>query len=276
MTRKRKRPGAGGTAALLLLLALGGRLWLDNRTVVTRTYTVSHPGIPAAFDGARIAVVSDLHGDTALYAPLLRALEAAKPDRIAITGDLMDQESQWEALEPLLTAMLELAPCDYVSGNHEWADLNGVALFRRLSALGVNVLRNRWQAWERNGARIILAGVEDPNGYADGESPARFLTRVKAEAPGFVLTLCHRPGLFPELAASGADVVLSGHHHGGLIRLPLIGGLAAPGELLPEYDKGLFTLGGSTLLLSPGLAGVQWLPRLFNRPEVSLLLLRQG
>ena len=249
---------------------------MDNGTVVVRDYGVSSPAIPAGFDGARIAVLSDLHGNVRLYSLLLRAAEAAEADYLVLTGDVSDAEAQWASLEPLLRKLTEIAPCYYVSGNHEWADLQPESFFRRLAETGVTVLRNEWVTLSRGGETLALVGLEDANGYADMPTPQEVYASLRRETQDYAVTLCHRPERFPELAATGYDLVLSGHNHGGLIRLPFAGGLFSPGGLFPEYDRGLFALGDKTLLVSPGLSGSGGCPRLFNRPEVSVAVLHRS
>ena len=261
---------------LLLLILLLVRLWMDNCTVVTREYDVYSPDIPASFEGYRVAVISDLHGNERLYPRLLRAAAAAEPDIIALTGDLSDAEEQREALEPLLCGLTEIAPCYYVSGNHEWAELKAEPFFTFVAGTGVRVLRNEWTSLYSGGDTLALAGLEDPNGYADTKTPQQVYAELRKKTSAYVVTLCHRPDLFPALADTGYDLVLSGHNHGGLWRLPFVGGLVSPSGLFPAYDKGLFRQGDSTLLVSPGLSAAAKLPRLFNRPELSVAVLHAG
>lgn len=270
MTRKRKRRRLWRLLLLLLLF----RLWLDNFTVITREYDVSSAAIPGGFNGFRIAQISDLHGNRLIGRKLAGSLRAAEPDIIVLTGDLTDAEDEWESLEPLLRELAALAPCYYVSGNHEWADVAAEPLFRRIAETGVTVLRNEWVTLECGGDTLVLAGIEDPNGYADMLTPDGLFERIRAETDDYIVALCHRPGMFPALAKLGFGFVLSGHNHGGLIRLPFAGGLVSPSGFLPEYDKGLFAAGGSRMLVSPGLSGVSLCPRLFNRPEVPVAVLR--
>ena len=261
---------------LLLLALLLIRLWMDNATVVTREYDVYSPEIPAGFEGYRVAVISDLHGNSRLYSRLLRASAAAEPDIIVLTGDLSDAEAPRTELEPLLGSLTELARCYYVSGNHEWAELKAEKFFTFVAGTGVRVLRNEWVSLSSGGDTLALAGLEDPNGYADMKTPQQVYAELRAKTDDYIITLCHRPELFPELALTGYDLVLSGHNHGGLWRLPIVGGLVSPGGLFPEYDRGLFELEGSTMLVSPGLKGAAKLPRLFNRPEVCVAVLHTG
>ncbi len=272
--RKRRRSGTAGPVLLVLLLLLGFRLWLDNRTVRTKQYDIPC-GIPAGFEGLRIAQISDLHGNEPLYEPLLRHTRSAKPDLIFLTGDITDAEEQWPKLEELLGELTKIAPCYYVSGNHEWADLEPEPLFRRIADTGVRVLRNEWVLLERAGDRGALVGFEDPNGYADMVQAQELCRMVRSATDDYIIALCHRPKLFPELAEGGCGMVFSGHNHGGVIRLPFYGGLIPPARKTGEYDAGLFRRDGSVLLVSPGLAGTKGVPRFLNRPQLCLAVLHR-
>ena len=241
-----------------------------------RTIQVEVPcGIPPGFVGLRIAQISDLHGNERLYGPLVRHTKEAKPDLIFLTGDITDAEEQWPKLEELLRDLTEIAPCYYVSGNHEWADLEPEPAFRRIAETGVRVLRNEWVLLERSGDRVALAGFEDPNGYADMIKAQDLCKVIRDSTDDFVIALCHRPSLFPELAEGGCGLVFSGHNHGGVIRIPFYGGLIPPARKTGEYDAGLFYRNGSALLVSPGLAGTNGIPRFLNRPQLCLAILRQ-
>jgi predicted MPP superfamily phosphohydrolase len=257
----------------VLALLLLWRLWLDNATVCTKEYAVASPAFPAGFEGFRIAQITDLHGRSNLYRALVRETAEARPDVIVLTGDISDREDQWSGLEELLAELTAIAPCYYVSGNHEWADLDAEVFFSRLRDAGVTLLRNDWVFLERGGDTLALAGVEDPNGYADMPTPEDVCEELRQVYAGSAVALCHRPELFPRLAAGGMTLTLSGHVHGGLIRLPFVGGLIGPGGWFPDYDKGLYTLGDGMLLVSPGIAGSNGVPRLFNRPELTVAVL---
>jgi len=273
--RKRSRKGCFPLFSLLILL-LVFRLWVDNCTIAVREYGIVSAEIPSGLDGLRIAQISDLHGNERLYGKLLASVRDAAPDLIALTGDLTDAEEQWAALEPLLEELTEIAPCYYVSGNHEWADLEPEPLFRNIAGTGVTVLRNRWAAFSKGDSRLTLLGVEDPNGYADMIQPPALCEAVRAETDEYLIALCHRPDLFPLLSDGGCDLVLSGHNHGGLIRLPFLGGLISTSGWLPEYDRGLFFDGDCVMLVSPGLSGSKGIPRFLNRAEVSVAVLRKN
>ena len=140
-------------------------------------------------------------------------------------------------------------------------------------------LSNQYELLERDGARIVLAGVDDPNGYADQKTPEELRAQIENEAPGlFTVLLAHRNDRFGQYANAGYDFVMSGHAHGGIIRLPFVGGLIGTDrQLFPEWTSGLYTLGDSTLFVSRGL-GNNTVPfqgfRIFNRPELAVITLR--
>lgn len=281
--RRRRRP----LLWLLVLAAVlfGGWRWFQWQcwgleTTVTRIEPV---GIPEEFDGLRIVHLSDLHGHE--YgedsARLLAMVAEQEPELIVITGDLLDQESQMAMVGPLAKGLAEIAPTFYVTGNHEWA--LGSAAVKELKTLleqcGVRVLSNSYEVLKRDGASVVVAGVDDPNGYADQKTPEELYAEIgQAQSDCFTLLLAHRNDRFDQYAAAGYDLVLSGHAHGGIVRLPFTDGLiGTQRNLLPTWTAGVYTLGNSTLFVSRGL-GNNTVPfrgfRLFNRPEIAVLELR--
>ena len=268
---------------LLAVILLGGFLWWSNAFLETAAFELTFANLPAGFDGCRAVILSDLH--TAEFGSgnqrLLEAVREAEPDYIFLTGDLLDQyrpvpEGYVEQLADALSAM---APTYYITGNHEWA-LGGVpALKELLSTHGVTVLSNAFLPLERNGDTIILAGIDDPNGYADQKTPEAVAAEVYAAyGDPFWVLLAHRNNRFEQqYSLLGADLVISGHAHGGIIRLPFLGGLISHDlELFPDYTAGLYEVNGSVLFVSRGLGNSGASFRLFNRPEVAVLTLHKG
>ena len=287
---RRNRPGRRPRRLLIWLvilpaLAVGGVFWFRWQCWgMTVTHTEAElSGLPREFDGYTIVHLSDLHGHE--YgednADLLAAVREQKPDLIVITGDLIDQESQLQMIPALAKGLSAIAPTYYVTGNHEWG--LGTAAVKDLKNLlaqcGVTALSNQYEILERDGARIVLAGVDDPNGYADQTTPEELRAQIEYGAPGlFTLLLAHRNERFDQYAAAGYDFVLSGHGHGGIIRLPFVGGLMGTDrQLFPERTSGLYRWGDSTLFVSRGL-GNNTVPfqgfRIFNRPELAVITLR--
>ena len=235
------------------------------------------PAAPDGFAGTRIAVVSDLHGkefgeDNERLLAYIRALE---PDCIAVVGDLLHEEAQLAMVPAVARGLAAIAPTYYVTGNHEWAAGVAPQLEELLTDYGVTVLSNEYVMLEQGGDRIALVGAEDPNGYADQPTVADLAQEVRArEGAVYTILLSHRNNHYEQYAAARADLTLSGHAHGGLIRLPGTDGLIGPKrELWPAYTAGLYDLDYGQMVVSRGLGNQFPCFRLFNRPDVPLVVL---
>ena len=197
-----------------------------------------------------------------------------------MVGDLLDRyrpvpEGYAASAAEALSA---IAPTYYVTGNHEWALGDVPSLKRTLADHGVTVLSNQFTALERGGDTIVLAGIDDPNGYADQKTPEQLAAEVYAQwGDPFWVLLAHRNDRFASrYSLLGADLVVSGHAHGGIIRLPFIDGLISHDfQLFPSYTAGLYRENGSALFVTRGLGNSGPSFRLFNRPEVAILTLHK-
>ena len=266
-------------AAALVLALLIWLLWANSSPAATQV-TVASGALPEAFEGFKIAHVSDLHN--AVFGRknerLLSLIRAAEPDIIAITGDLIDsRHTDIDSALAFVEAAAEIAPVYYVTGNHE-SRLDFDAIEPRLIAAGARVLRNEAEDIGRGGERIRLAGIDDPSFIRTGgtaeERAAAELEQLGDGGGTFTVLLAHRPELVEVYAEYGAGLVLSGHAHGGQVRLPLLGGLYAPGQgLLPEYDSGLYSLGETQMVVSRGLGNSVAPLRVNNRPELVIVTL---
>lgn len=201
---------------LPVMLAAAGFCYLDNCTVQTTFRTLRCATLPEAFSGLRIVQISDLHGRVfgKEHAALLDAVRAAKPDFIAITGDLADEDTALPSLRPLLAGLTALAPVYYVTGNHEWVISRAVrqTLCDLLDGYGVIRLENDYRVLERDGQRLVIAGVDDPNGPADQKTAPELVREIRS-AYGedvFILALCHRNDQLPLWAGLDVPVVLAG------------------------------------------------------------------
>lgn len=272
---------------VLAALAVGGWFWFQWQCwglQVTHAQAALK-GLPQGFDGFKIVHLSDLHGHE--YGEenreLLDRVREQAPDLIVVTGDLIDQKSQLEMVPALAQGLAGIAPTYYVTGNHEWALGTGAVkeLKVQLVECGVAVLSNQYQVLERGGDKLVLAGVDDPNGYADQTTPEELYAWIQGEAPGlFTVLLAHRNDHFGQYANAGYDFVMSGHGHGGIVRLPFVGGLMGTDRrFFPPWTAGIYTVGDSTLFVSRGL-GNNTVPfkgfRVFNRPELAVVELKRG
>ena len=278
---KARRPRRWPRRVVIVLLILALLLlffWWQQEGVRTQTVEVDAPGLPAAFDGLRIVQLSDLHGKEfgEDNEKLLNKVAALQPDLIAITGDLIDREEQLEMIPALAEGLAAIAPTYYVTGNHEWAVRRVNDLKQLLTDCGVRVLTNGYEVWEKDGATLAIVGVDDPNGPADQTTGDVLRDAIDAD---YTILLAHRDTV-EEYADWGYDLVLCGHGHGGIFRIPLLdkGLLGTDRQLFPEYDGGLYPLTeDSWCFVSRGL-GSNTVPfqafRLFNRPDLPVLVLR--
>lgn len=254
-------------------------LWViwSNTALELSIHEIYSPELPEDFEGWRIAHVSDLHnaelGEN--NRRLLALLEKAAPDIIVITGDLVDcHRTDAELAVRFVEEAAQIATCYYVTGNHEaaLAESDYLKLEAQLRDGGAVVLHNSALSIEREGGSLRLIGLDDPE-FGDKGDVTELLEPLAA-GDGFTVLLSHRPERFEEYCAAGIDLVFAGHAHGGQFRLPFVGGLYAPGQgPLPEYDAGLYSDGGTQMLLSRGIGNSLIPIRFNNRPELILAVL---
>lgn len=253
--------------AAILLMAVAWLIW-GNVTVGLTKYEIYEENLPAAFDGYRIAHVSDLH-NSGLWEQVIEQLRQAQPDIIVITGDIVDsRKTDVQISLDFAAETVKIAPCYYVTGNHETRLAKDAfdSLLEGLMDLGVTVLSNEQMLLEKDGVQIALIG----HGWGETDEMGTL-----SDFAGYRILLSHQPEAFADYAAAEYDLVFSGHAHGGQFRLPLIGGLYAPGQgILPEYDSGVYTEGRTDMVVSRGIGNSGFPIRFNNRPEVILLTLR--
>jgi predicted MPP superfamily phosphohydrolase len=256
---------------------IGWIAW-GNTALELNEHQIKSEDLPEAFDGFRIAQVSDLHNAEMgeKNSKLLELLEEAKPDIIVMTGDMIDsRNTDIEIVMQLAKHAVEIAPCYYVTGNHESRVSKEVYqdFEEKMKVYGVQVLHNEAVIIERDGEHIVLAGLDDST-FAFNHNSIRYsnLANVIQELfpeEGFQILLSHRPELFETYVKAEVDFVFSGHAHGGQVRLPFVGGLAAPHQgFLPKYDEGLFSEDGTDMIVSRGIGNSIFPVRFNNRPEV--------
>ncbi len=234
--------------------------------------------LPESFNGFKIVQLSDLHGaqfgsDGTALAEKVRELE---PDMIALTGDFVTDEGDLEAVRMLVTELTDICPVYFVSGNHEFGSGLAQEVRQIMTDAGVKYLSNEFVSIDRGGDRIMLGGVEDPLAYADMIDPPELARRMNEEDPAaFKVLLGHRNYWMTEYPELPVDLILSGHAHGGLVRIPGVGGvIGTDRSLFPDYDAGEYDNGAYALIVSRGLGNSVPVPRLLNRPEIVVVTLR--
>ncbi len=263
---------AAGTA---LAAASVPYFYRQNTELTASHYVFRSPKVHGALEGFRITQVSDLHNRSfgKDNCRLLALTEAQLPDLLVITGDLTN--SYRPDLETALDAarrLARIAPCYYVTGNHEhrMSVEKQTAFFRALEDAGVIVLRNEAVSLGM-GEGFRLVGVDCSQGRTDT------LRALMADRPPEELNilLSHKPHYAEYYRRAGVDLVLSGHAHGGQVRLPGLGGLYAPGQgPLPKYTAGMYRLGGTVMCVSRGLGNSCAPLRVENKPELVTVILR--
>ena len=264
-------------AAGAVLAALA--VWALWTGLAVRTYTLETAKLDQP---VRLLLLTDLHSTVhgRDQQALIDLVRAQAPDAVLLSGDIADDEVPHRGTELLLEAVAGKYPCFYVTGNHEfWAEGTEeiLEMFRRY---GVTVLAGTWSDLTVRGQTIRIFGVDDPEGFeaAPGEAvPAGWLEqwetcRAGLEEGTFSVLLSHRPELTELYRGSGFDLVVSGHAHGGQVRVPLLlNGLYAPNQgFFPRYAGGLYDLDGTALAVSRGLS-ISRLPRVFNPPEAVVI-----
>ncbi|MBE6614214.1 MAG: metallophosphoesterase [Ruminococcaceae bacterium] len=260
---------------LLLLYAFSEQLRIVRYTVKDTKLTVP----------VRLVLLTDLHscyyGDE--QKDLIRAIEKQKPDLVCLAGDIFDDKTSHQGTIDLLDGIADVYPCYYVTGNHEHWSEEVTILNALLSSYGVTVLAGDTVRFTADSQTILISGIDDPTGFHDKSISAEpgkdtwygqlaMVEEAVYDSPYFSLLLSHRPEKADEYEASPFDLVLSGHAHGGQIRIPfLMNGLFAPNQgYFPKYTGGRYALGDTTMIVSRGLCKND-LPRFFNRPELVII-----
>jgi uncharacterized protein len=276
-------------AAVILILTVLLAAWMiwETRALSVVYLEIPLEGLPVEFDGFIIVHLSDLHGRKLDPAGReVRAIREAQPDLLAVTGDFVEHRAEdVERILPFLESLAAFTPVYAVSGNHDhWTDWPSIA--RRLQETGVTVLENDHLRINRDEGEITLAGVSDPHTGNGDLSQA-----LPEEIDTVVVLLAHAPTWFaPDDASTAVDpptersrellkkvsLTLSGHTHGGQIKLPFLGAVSnASGRLLPRsHVEGLSREGSGWLYINRGLGTVYLPVRFLSRAEITVIILR--
>ena len=286
MKTKKKKIIILSIVAVLLLLLIVWIAW-GNSALELNSYRIASNSLPKEFEGFRIAQVSDLHNAEIGKdnEKLISMLAEAAPDIIVITGDIIDsRNTNVDVALDFAEQAVKIAPCYYVTGNHEARVDEYSDLKDGLIELGVTVLEDAKTEIVCSGESIVLVGVTDPSFqtdylFGDDETVLNSkLNELISEEDGYVILLSHRPELFDTYVENKVDLIFSGHAHGGQFRIPFIGGVVAPNQgVFPQYDAGIYSEGDTNMVVSRGV-GNSIIPfRINNHPEVILIeLTTQG
>lgn len=279
MSKKIKR-------SVLLIATLVGCiifLYLQNNLISITEVKITSSKIPSSFKGYKILQISDLHnkqfGDN--QDVLIQKIKSIDPDIIAITGDLIDSKSyDAEVSMQLIREIVKKYPVYFVTGNHEQWSGKYNRLEKELKKYDVNVLRNEYVGIQKGEQEINLLGIDDPEFVTGNRDEGNIIideikkAKIEMQPDRYNVLLSHRPEFLTEYADEQIDLVLSGHAHGGQVRLPFIGGLVAPNQgVLPKYTAGLYVEQSASMVVSRGLGNSIIPQRILNRPEIVVVQL---
>ena len=252
-----------------------------QQSLTLRTYRIHTDKLDKKI---RLMVITDLH--STIYgkeqSALINKIDESQPDVILLVGDIADDKVSHEGTNLLLTDISSRYPCYYVSGNHEIWSGQSDAIKNMIRSYGVTVLEGDTNLLTVNGQLLQIHGVDDPDqfvsyGTYDNVVPSDWTQQFNTcqsmtKDTVYDILLSHRPELTDFYTDSGFDLVLSGHAHGGQVRIPgILNGLYAPNQgLFPKYAGGLYELGATSLVVSRGLCKNN-LPRIFNPPELVIV-----
>lgn len=256
---------------------------LDDRLETTH-YIMESPKIPEEFNGFRILQFSDLHADS--IPGLVDEIRNESPDIIVSTGDLVHDRGSYAQGVRICRRLAQIAPIYAVSGNHDLWRADYAEMEKELSDAGVRTLHSERVELRKNGAAIGLCGIDDPFSR-DNARIKKTIQRELKKLPrynGYDILLFHRANLMDLLKNHGFDLILSGHMHGGQFRFPLGGrGVISPKSswngsklFFPKYFAGHYNSQKTQMIVNRGVGNPMIIPRLFNRPEITVVTLRHS
>lgn len=269
-----------------VILVLFIMICIDNVTIHTTYTRVQIDDLPESFNDFRIVQVSDLHNNVygINQSVLMDKIKACEPDIIVVTGDLIDRNTaDVDNAMMFISRAVKIAPVYYVSGNHEsGVPEKYIELVRRMTEAGVDVLQNESVTIFDDDDYIVIGGIADPAfdwynpdvAIVDREIKQAF---ANVEDGKVKILLSHRPELIKTYSENDLDLVLTGHAHGGQVRLPFIGPLFSPSQgLFPKYTSGLYYEGRTAMYVSRGI-GNGIAPLRFNDgPELAVIIIERA
>jgi len=266
------------TLVALAVVGVIALIYWQDRHIVVSHIEIAAPDLPSELNDVTIAVVADLHSRVfgVGQSQLLRVVEKIQPDMIVMPGDAFDYYRP-DPGPPVQWAQgaVKIAPVFYSTGNHEARLADCERHLRVLQSRNITVLQNEWQTYAHL-LQVRIVGIDDP-AFASELSDREYMEAQLAELidPAYYnIVLSHRPDFFDLYAEAECDLVVSGHAHGGQVRLPIIGGLYAPNQgLFPKYTSGRHTEGRTNMVVSRGLGRSRFPFRVNNSPEIVVVKL---
>ena len=311
MIRKIRRLRVIVIILLIVLAAVAtAAIYKDTKTLELSYYDINSAKLSKDFDGYKIVQISDLHNDEFgdNNDELVSLISHQNPDMIAITGDILDSyRPDIEVCKHFIYEIVKIAPVYFVNGNHEsrfddeekYSEDYYKELCEYMENNGVKIINNESVDLKVGDSKIVISAIDDPEfyvmdkdeyksseyakeGYKYSDYVKKFnelytkkaIDNLDLDRQSFNLLLYHRPTFFDIYHDENIDLVLSGHYHGGIVRLPKFGAVFVPDQgFFPDYAEGLITKDNTNLVVSRGLGTSSFPFRVNNRPEVVVISL---
>lgn len=267
---------------IIVIFAFIIRIYIDNNVFEVTNINYEDQELPKSFNDVKILHISDLHNK--LYGKnqvtLLKTIEEISPDYIFLTGDMVSsKDTDFSNFYRFAQSIGKMYECYYIIGNHEMDLSNELrkSICDELETYNITVLDNKKVVIDQGEDSVNLYGMwYNPKYYKIEDFKLDNMYKLLGKSEdGFNILLTHNPDDFEIYADWGADLTLSGHVHGGMIRLPFIGGIISPNRtLFPKYDSGLYEYKDSNLVVSRGLSRGATGIRIFNQPELVIVTLK--
>lgn len=281
-----------GIIIFLGLFIIGMVIIYSNFSLGVTNYNLSFPNLPEAFDGYKIVQLTDLHSKSfgKNNERLIEKIDKESPHILLMTGDMINTEDKdYGVFFSLVDNLVSKYESYFIVGNHEQnlKDDQLDFLYKELRAAGVTVLDNELRTIEKDGQVINIYGMwfnlryySDQRNQIMRDDPERYyfsldkMEKVMGsyDSSKFSILLTHNPLYFDTYSQWGADLTLTGHIHGGMIRLPFLGGIFSPEKtFFPDYDAGLYSHGDRKMIVGRGLGNGNLGFRFLNSPELIVI-----
>lgn len=272
------------TIAILIILFIVAFIFWDNTRIKVTKYVISNKKINKNLDKFKIALITDLHNKD-FKGDLIDKIKKESPDIIVVSGDFTDDRTyNPEYSKRIMNSFKAIAPVYYSTGNHEEREKQYFEIREDLINQGINILENESILYRKGRDRINIIGLRDPAAYTGRLSGNNIfgrylddrLNELNVKNDMFNILIAHRPEHIDVYSKYDIDLVLSGHVHGGQIRLPLIGAVLGPNQgIFPRYYEGVHKVGNTYMVVSRGLGNSAFPVRINNPPELVIIELRK-
>lgn len=262
----------------IILFAAVGAYFVNgnmNKNVYITRYDFYSENTPLDFYGYKIAVISDMHNN--VYADkFIQALDDEQPDAVVFLGDMIQlPDTDLGNVVKVIGSIKDKAKVYAVYGNHEASNGNAGQrkIFKTLSECGAKVLLNKYDDIKKDKDTIRIIGIKDTNDAVIDRDTGDKICKISnglTDPNTLNIVLYHRADVYPMIKNINADLILSGHLHGGVVRLPFFGGVFGKkeGEYFPKYTSGTYNEGNAEMIVSRGCDYNPEKMRVFNPPEI--------